>query len=135
MFLFYLFICCYCCKTHASGLNACHLGTIILVLELIPVGPTKPPVLHLHLHSHTACMHVVWPLAYFSFSILFSGKIHYIVGVNKFNTLRSLPLKLNTLCSHFTSVTLMLRDSSNIYAFCESVKCYWCLVIGAYFQC
>ncbi len=48
-------------------------------------------------------MHVVWPLAYFSFSILFSGKIHYIVGVNKFNTLRSLPLKLNTLCSHFTS--------------------------------
>lgn len=67
------------------------------MLDLIPVRPTTPPVLHLHLHTH---MHLIWPLANFSFFIL-SLKIHSIVGVNKVNTPRLLPLKCLMKTQHF----------------------------------
>lgn len=70
------------------------------MLELIPVGPTTPPVFHLHLHLHTH-MHLVWPLANFLFSILSLEKIHNIVGGNKVNTLRSLPIKCLLITQHF----------------------------------
>ncbi len=49
----------------------------------------------LHACSMTSCIFLIFHF------ILWKNPLHSCV--NKFNTLRSLPLKLNTLCSHFTS--------------------------------